>query len=156
MKSIRKLIRRPTLSLVRLFSSTHTNHSSSASASAQVTPKLNAAQSALAHRLGIQAMPAEKFSLALSHPSLNPSQSQDESLFLAFRSLRDTGRAVLDYFVAEYVQARFPRLPRDSRRLSMAVYTCEKNLAAVGRAFGLEYGLVRFQGLPLYCMPSMG
>lgn len=104
---------------------------------------LTPAQSALAHRLGLQNLSQQSFSAALNHPSLAPQRAP--STFIEYGT---TGRTVLNYFVEEYVRYRFPKLPRDSRQLAHSVYTCSKNLATVARGFGLEFALVKFEGLP--------
>lgn len=137
------------LALRRPFSSLQT-----ATVSAEINPihrppGLTPAQSALAHRIGLQNLNPTSLSAALSHPSI-ASNSQDK-----FVGYEKTGRAVLKYFVEEYVRYRFPKLPRDSRQLAHTVYTCSKNLAAVARGVGLEYALVKFRGVPHIHMPVM-
>lgn len=114
------------------------------------TAGLTPPQWAFAHRIGIAALSQPALSSALSHPSL--SASADKS---AHQALVSTGRLVLDFFVAEYVSGRFPRLPRDSRSLARTVYSCPQNLAVVARSIGLEFTLVDFEGLPHVQMPSV-
>lgn len=106
---------------------------------------LNAAQSALVHRIGIQGIPAPTLKAALEHPAVIAASEHDATSFTGHLHI---GRAVLSHFVHEYVQCRFPRLPKASRDLATAVYGADKNLAVVGRSIGLEYSLIRFQGIP--------
>lgn len=111
------------------------------------------AQSALAHRIGLQNLNQQSLTAALSHPSVT--LTSPDTPDTTFNDYERTGRVVLNYFVEEYVRYRFPKLPRDSRQLAHTIYTCSKNLAAVARGFGLEYALVKFEGLPHVHMSTL-
>ena len=65
------------------------------------------------------------------------------------------GAQVITIFAKEYVQARFPRLPRDSHEMATQIYAAPKNVAVIARSLGLEYALIPFSGIPSIKMPTI-
>lgn len=62
---------------------------------------------------------------------------------------------MLSLLAKDYVVARFPCLPRDSRELALQVYTTDRNLCAVARSVGIEYAVIDFTGIPRIQMPTL-
>lgn len=117
--------------------------------------RLVGAHSAFLHRIGfaqIGITPAD-VSLALRHPALHPDALATSH---KFEDLSLLGTRVLTYFVNEYIQNRFPKLPKDSQLLAKSIFLAPKNLILVARSFGLEYSLLEFEGLPHAHFPTIG
>lgn len=150
----RLIVQRNSIALTRLAGRPYTDVAVNASVGGvEQAQGLNAAQFALANRIGIQGIPAPSLKSAFEHPAVITALTADSQE--NFTAHMNTGRAVLSYFVREYVQCRFPRLPKDSRTLAFSIYEADKNLAAIAKSIGLEYSLIRFQGIPRIKMLSL-
>jgi len=57
--------------------------------------------------------------------------------------------------VRDYVTVRFPRLPRDSHELAVAIYLSDKNLSTIAMSTGVEFAVIPFSGIPRIDMPTL-
>lgn len=73
-----------------------------------------------------------------------------------FMELRVKGSNILHFFVGEYVRTRFPKLPKESRKLARSVYTAKENLYVIAKSIGLEYAILSFEGLPHVHLQPIG
>lgn len=108
------------------------------------------AEYALFHRLGMRDVSQMLFKEALKHPAL-PHCTDTRS----FHDHLERGMKSLELFSTEYVKFRFPRLPEDSFKLAKEIYMAPRNLAVIGKSFGLDFALVPFRGIPQIVKPSI-
>lgn len=107
---------------------------------------LSPAQYAFLHRVGIQEkIPHASILPLFHHPHLKQLNGEEKARFF---ELRVKGTNILHFFVGEYIQSRFPRLPKESRNLAKAIYTSKENLYLIAKSIGLEYAIIHFEGLP--------
>ena len=131
-------------------------------ASDYTVPSMEAAIKALSYRIGIESIPFCHLKDAFAHPSLPHVANKDENHDLkdiasssAFNELYTNGKVCANLFVSEYITARFPRLPEDSKQVALAVYSECSNVAAAARSFGIEYAIIPFIGIPQIAHPRL-
>lgn len=96
--------------------------------------KLDSAQVAFAHRLGIQNLSSEKVLSVLRHPKIQSEpKSSDE-----FDQLVVSGDRALTFFSKEYLKTRFPEMHSKYLSLGVKVLTADKNVLELARLSGID------------------
>ncbi|KAF9908560.1 hypothetical protein EC991_009705 [Linnemannia zychae] len=93
----------------------------------------SAAVSAFAHRLGLNQLKDQTLIMrAVTHPSY-------EKVGIATNERLDyLGAKVLDMFVLEYLNAKYPKMPTKTLQDAVATYTRSTTLALMAKEFGVE------------------